>query len=68
MEKELKIKLEREYYNIIYMIKTLQFPFPTGLNIGTIGDVTFVAHLKRIDASALNQYQKKVIQTYIQVK
>jgi hypothetical protein len=39
-----------------------------GLNILEIGNVTFVAQLKRIYGSALNQYQKNVIQTYIQVK
>jgi hypothetical protein len=48
------------------MIKSLQFSISYGLkHSGQFGDVTFVAHLKRIYASALNQYQKNVIQTYI---
>jgi hypothetical protein len=31
VEMELKITLEREYYNIIYMITSLQFSIPYGL-------------------------------------
>jgi hypothetical protein len=50
------------------MIKSLQFSVSYGLKLWTSGDVSFIGHSKKIQASKLNQYEKNGIQTYIPVK
>jgi hypothetical protein len=68
VKEEFKITLERVYYNIICMIKSLQFSVSYGLKQWTSGVVTFIGHLKKIQANTLNQYEKNGIQKYIPVK